>query len=942
MTDATLSTCNCCAGIARKTPLAIDNRPGLSAITHRVGSHSSFRASLEAALSSRDVSPLRNLGTRSDDDITIALIDGFSAMADVLTFYSERIANESFLRTATERRSVLELARLIGYQLSPGLSAETFVAFTVDEGQPGGPRPTPVGIESGARIQSVPGPGESPQTFETTAPITARWEWNAVPLQTREPQPVSFGQRSLVLGGRNHNLASGDVLLIVGDERSDDAGSERWDARLIRAVEIDERAETTRVSWLEGLGSVMPRVNPARDNARAYVFRQRAALFGHNAPDPRLLNLSPEAKTGLVADLANGTWKNFGLAGQTIDLDQSYPKVVPGSWIVLLSEDPPHFASSLPGYAELYRARTVGHQSISAFGLASKVTRVGLDGSENLNLFGRRETLVLCQSEELEIVARPVRSPVYGTGLDFGGLVPGLSPGQDLAVSGASQHIKVTPEGKGTVITYRDGKAGSLEDGDRLALLAAPTADDGIGGRVEVDADDLANQLDPLRSVPRPLLRWDLQDRDGRPVSAVTSASAFSLDVAELEAPGVAGDRIEHEIVRIGPLENDVTDDRDRTRIRLAAALARPYDRASVRVNANIAAATHGETVRELAGGGDAGRPNQRLSLRQKPLTFVGASTPEGRKTTLEVRVDGTRWQERPTLFEAPSNAQVYAVEIADDQTAELVFGDGAEGARLPTGQANVRARYRKGIGSVGNIGAGTLTTLLVRPGGVNSATNPEAASGGEDPESLADARLGAPLTVLTLGRAVSRLDYADFARGFAGIAKADAAWIGTGAGRGLVVTIAGPHGVAIAPGNKTADRLGRALYDYGDQLLPIRITSYRDARFLLQLDIKVEPNEEEDSVVDAVRNATIGAFAFENRAFGQGVSLDEVVAVAHSVRGVVAADVNGLRRVDQPPGPLVRARLAPDPTMLTAGDTILPAEILTIDASQLLVGTMS
>ena len=40
----------------------------------------------------------------------MALIDACACVADVLTFYQERIANEGFLRTATERRSVLELA----------------------------------------------------------------------------------------------------------------------------------------------------------------------------------------------------------------------------------------------------------------------------------------------------------------------------------------------------------------------------------------------------------------------------------------------------------------------------------------------------------------------------------------------------------------------------------------------------------------------------------------------------------------------------------------------------------------------------------------------------------------------------------------------------------------------------------------------------------------
>jgi hypothetical protein len=91
-------------------------------------------------------------------------------MADVLTFYQERIANEAYLRTATERSSVRELARLIGYSLAPGVAAETWLAFTLEEAR-GAPeqKAAPVTIAAGTRVQSVPGPDELPQTFEVLA-----------------------------------------------------------------------------------------------------------------------------------------------------------------------------------------------------------------------------------------------------------------------------------------------------------------------------------------------------------------------------------------------------------------------------------------------------------------------------------------------------------------------------------------------------------------------------------------------------------------------------------------------------------------------------------------------------------------------------------------------------------------------------------------------------
>ena len=84
-------------------------------------------------------------------------IDAWSEVLDILTFYTERLANEAYLGTAIEGRSVFELARLVGYKPSPGVSASTVLAFTLASA-PGSPAIVP--IPAGTRVQSVPGPGQ--------------------------------------------------------------------------------------------------------------------------------------------------------------------------------------------------------------------------------------------------------------------------------------------------------------------------------------------------------------------------------------------------------------------------------------------------------------------------------------------------------------------------------------------------------------------------------------------------------------------------------------------------------------------------------------------------------------------------------------------------------------------------------------------------------------
>ena len=117
-------------------------------------------------------------------------MDSFAATLDVLSFYSERIANEGYLGTATQRRSMVELGRMIGYEPSPGVAASVHLRFTVEDADdPYRSVEVPVGVQA----MSVPqAKGELPQVFETVAPIVARAEWNAMPARTEHDQPLAL------------------------------------------------------------------------------------------------------------------------------------------------------------------------------------------------------------------------------------------------------------------------------------------------------------------------------------------------------------------------------------------------------------------------------------------------------------------------------------------------------------------------------------------------------------------------------------------------------------------------------------------------------------------------------------------------------------------------------------------------------------------------------
>ena len=246
---------------ACRTP-RVDNRPGLPALAYRIGTHAELHAArcstaLAAARHSR-----RLTHARSTDDPSMALLDAWATVADVLTFYQERIANEGFLRTATERRSVLELARAIGYELSPGVAASTYLAFKVDD-----PPPPPGQARTAGRASRARGhAGCRACRRRTSCRRRSRRAASRRPRRVeRAPPaadaPAAAGARiapALPRGAR-HRAGRGDRILITAPQ-TDGTGV---DTQLVEiaVVATEPELQRTRVD-LKELGKRAPDVKP--------------------------------------------------------------------------------------------------------------------------------------------------------------------------------------------------------------------------------------------------------------------------------------------------------------------------------------------------------------------------------------------------------------------------------------------------------------------------------------------------------------------------------------------------------------------------------------------------------------------------------------------------------------------------------------------------------
>jgi predicted phage baseplate assembly protein len=1045
-------SCGCCAGTERLTPAETANPPGLDSLHYRAGTHGSFLETMLARLSSLRIgstSPLAGLKARTGDDPSIALLDAWATVADVLTFYTERIANEGYLRTATERASILELARLVGYRLRPGLAASTYVAYLLDV-VPG--QDTSVTIPAASRIQSVPGPGELPQSFETAEGLYAQASWNTLRPRPTRPVVPAHGMKVLYAAGISTQLNPNDrVLLGIPGEAAPDVRraasaiadpAENRTAVTLQPVEpqrggrkppavphgpgaavlalgdlIGPLAEPPSrppasarqldrdPAALFALGSdlgpqLLATLNPAIRGAvyqawagvtlatppppdRLLAQRLRAVPFGATAPLKPILN-----DNGAV--IGTEEWPLSGLG--TIRARVSYQRGVPASMIADLTVGVSSATATVPALPadQTYQLGALGSVRVQSATDGTGMLTLTFSGSITRTMTIGMPLIEMGAPAPVSIGSGP--SPVAFD--DQPDTLWSPEPGQTLHGTIGDHRITVglSDRPRTLDISYQallpaQQKNVLLLDAvyDRIQpdtwAVIERVGDDPLVARITKVETVSHAEYNIAATVTRLTLDRDWLTGDDVLLSAVRQVSVYAqsepLDlVPEPRDDPVKGDAIEldalygglptgrflivsgertdipatagvqgTELVMLAGAEQsvdpDLPGDTVHTTIRLAKPLKYEYKRDTVRIFGNVVKATHGESSSEVLGSGDGSKPAQAFALHRSPLTYLAAVTPTGAQSTLEVRVDGLLWHEADTLAFAGPVDHAYTTQTDDHDATTVIFGDGARGARLPTGAENVRAAYRTGIGRPGNVLAGQITQLQSRPLGVSGVTNPLPATGGADRDTLDQARRNVPLAVLALDRLVSVPDYADFARARAGIGRASAVRLSDGTNTVVHLTIAGTDDIPIDETDDLFQNLRQSLSAFGDASQPVQVAVRELLLIVMAAAVHVDADHRFDLLEPQIRAGLLDRFRFGHRDLGQVVFQSELIATIQAVPGVdrVVIDALGVAPAGltpaqlqafadglaPPPPQLIPVELArPDPQ----GHGILPAQL--------------
>lgn len=320
--------CGCCSTLADQRRAHGANRPWLSAIDYRLGTFASFR---EEILDELAMTPeLTRLRSRVSDDYSVASVELWAAVADVLTFYTERIANEAFIRTATLRDSVLRLVRVIDYQLAPGAAATTALAFTLEKN-------AKALIPARTRVQSVPGDGETPQKYETLEPLAASGHLNRLRLV---PRPAAVAP---LAGASASATAAPDAAAVAALAAVPPGGHvvlySPSAVEVLTAADVSAVDDRLDVLWqapVSGSGFTAA-ADATQPGTRAYRLGRSFHVFGHEAPPVVVLTGRTDPNNAATTYLAEATTAYGLLNTGRLELDGRFPDLKPGATLLVVS-----------------------------------------------------------------------------------------------------------------------------------------------------------------------------------------------------------------------------------------------------------------------------------------------------------------------------------------------------------------------------------------------------------------------------------------------------------------------------------------------------------------------------------------------------------------------------------------------------------------------------
>jgi hypothetical protein len=860
-------------------PKKIKNRSGLTQIDYRIGAYGDIREFLFRRL---DREPILAAWThREADDPGIALLEGAAILGDILTFYQNLYANEAYLRTANWRDSIGDLVRLLGYHLSPGIGGKATFAFGVKG-------TTPVVIPANFPLKAQLVGSDKSIDFETLRACTAEPGLSQFALYRPFFHPNitngrnTFAVETRTLTNNKFKLEKGDRLMLVKDPTNSQTSRQ-----IVVIADVKENLDLTEItiegSWQGG--------NVNSDRLTAYKLGRSFRYFGYNAPPTIMVVVADKVKQDPVSFSANIRLKIRGFrtaTTATIPIASIDSNFADGDILAVtdLSQVQPTYNPALDSNS-FPLDRTVEDISVGSTFL------IDLQLSKTRSL-DPNSTYFFVRSIERISVA----SASHG------------------ALTGGTTVVKINEPIGTDQLRYTDIRSVEFQEviGQPLIVMSGREAD------LTASTDRLFYYGDGLTY--QKLADRSIQLVKGQKVEQVT----VGIDDESIEPI----DRITLRSLTIKPALQ-----------KLELADFPLNDSSIVKVYGNLIETNQGKTEPPIVlGNGDSRQAFQTFKLPKAPLTYFNAKSETPPEVPeLQIYVNDRLWQRVPSLFDRPSTAEIYIVREDSNGESWVQFGDGKTGARLPSGLNNIIATQRTGIGAYGALKPDT-TVQGGKLDRLDKIWLSDIATGGEQPETGANAKAAAPGKIQSLGRLVSLQDFEQETLAIQGVSKAAAIWEPIQNAPMVVLTVLMERGR-----EQEIQEVRQILNTYnrcrGAQRFPIYVRPGKLRYVYLDVTIGIDPTFRPELVKRDIQIAigifgeegngidgTAGLFGLRHRQFGEPEYETRIAATIQNVGGVVWVRVSAFGLLEG---------IEDDPLLLTVPNLKLNPDKLTSQNNEIL-----
>ena len=245
---------------------------------------------------------------------------------------------------------------------------------------------------------------------------------------------------------------------------------------------------------------------------------------------------------------------------------------------------------------------------------------------------------------------------------------------------------------------------------------------------------------------------------------------------------------------------------------------------------------------------------------------------------TMAMEIGSETWVLVKTFAYSKPTDRHFIVQNTEEDIPVIIFGDGTFGMKPVPGSIITVVSCYITNGSDGNVSAGSITDVpTIISSAVSDATisNVNAAGGGSNYEDFNMLKEHIPLSVRTLGVAVTKQDFIDYAMQVDGVNKAKMEYE---CGRKMTLYIS-PDNAAVAS-SELCNRVLNHLKKFVPLTTWLKVKSAGKAKIILEMDVTGKPSFKSDDIKDQVLQALYDKYSPDHSSIGGSVRISDIYAL--------------------------------------------------------------